>query len=47
MTKHYPTNTYMGASKRVLTLVSTDGETGNAFKDLLASSSEEQSEHKK
>lgn len=32
---------------RFLTLVSTDGDTGNVFKDLFASSSDEQSEHKK
>lgn len=31
---------------KYLTLAS-DGDTGNAFKDLLASSSDEQSEHKK
>lgn len=31
----------------ILTLASTDGDTGNVFKDLLASSSDEQSEHKK
>lgn len=31
----------------ILTLASTDGDTGNAFKDLLASSSDEHSEHKK
>lgn len=29
------------------TLASTDGETENVFKDLLASTSDEQSEHKK
>ena len=29
----------------ILTFASTDGDTGNEFKDLLASSSDEQSEH--
>lgn len=34
-------------SASVLTLASTDGDTGKTFKDLLASSSDEQSEHRK
>ena len=31
----------------ILTLTSSDGDTGNTFKDLFASSSDEQSEHRK
>ena len=34
-------------SASVLTLASTEGDTGNTFKDLLASSSDEQSEQRK
>jgi len=33
--------------EHILTLTSSDGDTGNTFKDLFASSSDEQSEHKK